>query len=290
MSNIIRTTLGTATSKTSGTTLTLSDVTLEAEDVVKVVVGAVDPTNHQPSKIEWGSGNLFTKFGGGQFPSQAHGGSIWSYWTPTGGQDDIVITFPGAILARAMYAVGLKNTADKDVQTITGRYNDADPIGAPGGSQATAIEGEYGLGFVIVNGPVGDTAGTVVQGGLAGQRAGTTGAAAASNVTVFETHLQDVAKGTNLQIEINGMTARDSIIGIVGYEPLLFNTRGITTTDYLLAAELFAEKLPQIPTANHAFHLNRQSNNWEMHNISGIEGDLTTRIAAMDVDGNWVED
>lgn len=221
-----RTAAGTASSKTSGSTLTISNVSLTSG--AALVVGlAYDDAQGHPTSVTWGQRNLKIR------PPAATRNPAYdiamSVWTVGSVRDtatrDVVVTWAGNIAERAGIAVELEGVNRLDqaagnneaVGTTTPNAGTTAPLSSPF---------NYALAFFVSEGPSSDTVtsatidddGTPATASI-GQRAGTVGAPPVSNVTIQEVFLE-LTSPLPTTADLVAGTARLWTCAILTLEPL----------------------------------------------------------------------
>lgn len=213
---ITRNTKGTIASKTSATTLTLSTVTVS--DTGRLVVGLTyEDSQGDPTSVTFGTKNMH--FVNGSKQNNVTGNittivySLGIHQVPE--TADIVATWSVAVAAKVMEAVHLSNAKVVDVESA----NADSATGAPntGTAVTTKKENTISTAFFGSAGPSGDTAGTAGDGHALGQRDGTTGGAATSNVTLQETYESLTDKG-DCRASMTGATSREWASSIVTFK------------------------------------------------------------------------
>src|SRR5262249_54113989 len=161
------------------------NVTVGAGEALFVVVGgnaATLPT------VTWG-GTALTQDNSLTTASTA-AVAIYSLLNPTPGTQSLVITWSGPIpAARACVATtatvtGLLTSSAKDANVAAKNGNVTSTSPSTGASGTSAQAREFIMAGVLTLGPNGDTAGTATSPFTLGQRLGTTGQSAGSNVTI----------------------------------------------------------------------------------------------------------
>lgn len=207
-----RTAKGTAISKASGTTLALASVALAAGS--SLVVGVA----HDPvaiTTVKWGTTDL-VKDREETFAGNVQG-SIWSLHNASASTQTITVTFDSAITAKALFAIQV--VADKgpiltDVFT-SAQGTSASPSSGSAGSQT--YQGEFAVGLIGTEGPLGDSAGTWDSSYSNGQRNGTTGSTPDTNITISEGYYTtQIATGTTASK--TGITSVDWVALVVTYK------------------------------------------------------------------------
>ena len=177
--------LGSATSKTSGTSLvvTTSAAAASGDDMIVGVV--TDPNSSLVVSVADPAGNTYNQVG-----YVVNSGSIRTYIfaaynvNPLPSGSSITITASPAVTARAAVVALFSGLADSDVfdQMQTGYGTSTAP--SSGATPTTTQADELLVGVVGTEGPDGDTAGAWDGSFLAGPRLGTTGSTADTNLTV----------------------------------------------------------------------------------------------------------
>lgn len=199
--------LGTAVSSTSGTTLTMSGVTVPQGANLHVMIAFASVVATITS-VDW-NGNALS-----QSDAQSNGlmgGDHWS-WDGTigdlpGGTGTLTVTFSIAVTKKALTAFYiLGGTA-----AFGGVIKDATGTSTSPTTGAGATTGDnMVMGFIFTNGPVEDAAGTWSNSYNAGQRDGTTGGAATDNVTVSDAW-RTVTGSSSVAAAKTGITSRNWI-------------------------------------------------------------------------------
>jgi hypothetical protein len=201
---VTRTAKGTASLKTAGTTLTLANVAISNDSLLVVALAYDDVVL---DSVTWGSQVLElgeAVLGAGVRTRIAYG------WVVTGATNTITATWASSLTSKAMtanqFTSGLAGVQaiKQTPATLTGTGTAAST-----GNITTATSGDRIIvGVVGTEGPSGDTAGTWVRPTTAGQRVGTTGNPANSNVTVSDAYTLAPGSVTN-GLSKTGMTSRD---------------------------------------------------------------------------------
>lgn len=130
----------------------------------------------------------------------------------TGGTQTITATWAAALVAKAFTASSFScNTASAVMNEDNNQTNTGTGTAASTIALAPIVGGTDSLlcGVVGTEGPSGDTAGTWATPSTNGQRVGTTGNPANSNVTVSEAYQIAPAAGATPALSKTGMTSRD---------------------------------------------------------------------------------
>jgi hypothetical protein len=210
---ITRTAKGTAAGKT-GTTTTITSVSLTAGDVL-VIGYATDTSSGGGSSLTWNGHDLMvetTLFYIGSAPANNTEGYLVAWVVPASGTSDIVLTSASG-KARALFATSINavNTADKSAANGSTSTSTTPSSGA---TATTTAADEILIGLIATNGPDGDTAGSWSNSFNNGQRLGSTGNAASSNMTVSEGYLIVSATQTATAAK-TGITARAWIGAVI---------------------------------------------------------------------------
>lgn len=225
-----RTAKGVANTKASGATLTISDVALASSAALVVALGYDDAQGH-PTSVRWGNRNLRSRL------SRDPAGydiamSIWTIGSvKNAGTKDIVATWSGAIVERAMIATQLQGVNHID-ERVGNNDSSATTTPTTGLTGVLASLFDYALAFFVSEGPriadsaisvTIDDAGEPVTATL-GQRAGTNGAPPASNVTIQEAYLE-LTSPFSTQGDLIASDARLWVSGIITMDPLQWYQR-----------------------------------------------------------------
>jgi len=199
---------GTAQAKTTGTTLTLANVTL-AEGASLIVSAGYYGSLQYITDIKWGAVDLAQA----AYHSTLNGGvysEIWLLHAVTAGTHDIVITWDSNLTARSMTAEQVTGlTATPEDTAAWAGVDDGGPSTAPdsGAGAETLAPSSLLYGSVLTSGPVEDTAGSWGGSFTASQRDGTTGSVATSNVVISTGYRITSAVGTYAAAK-SGCTSR----------------------------------------------------------------------------------
>ncbi len=209
---IVRTAKGTASAKTSGTTLTLSSVTVTAGRTL--VVGIAYDNSHGDPVVKL-KNKEFRLVPGSK---QANGIGTVAFFRKLihkSGTRDVVATWTDNITARVMFVTEITEASKKDV----GNSNANDSTTAPGtGSAATSTAADtISIAAFASLGPSSDTPGSAGVGHTLGQRVGTTGSPPTSNATIQETYEILSATG-NVRSALSGATSRDWASTVIAFK------------------------------------------------------------------------
>jgi len=209
-----RTAKGTFSNKTPGTTgWTAGSVPIASG--TKLIVGVASRAfAGNVTAVSWNGISLTQDAGAGEFYV-----SIWSLDVATGATGSLVITQSNdEPLAVAVEELAGLTATGVDQAAATRSAGSTTP--SSGATATTTQNDEYLFGVVATQGPNGDTAGT--WGGdtaTAGQRLGTTGGSASSNVTVSTGYGTQTATGTRTASK-SGITSRAWGAAIATYKVL----------------------------------------------------------------------
>lgn len=206
----VRTAKGTANSKTSGTTLTLTGVNAKRGSFL--VVGVVYDTAAGVPTAKWGNGDLVRL--GFRHNADAKGAAVFArrrVRNPVA--KDIVITWTSAIEARAMAATMLEGVDTKDQEKD--RAQDATTTPDSGLTGTLSSTGQSVIAFFCAEGPLNDTRGTPTASTVSGQRDGTNGAPPISNVTIEEYFELNLTTTAAVKTRVTGAANRDWAIQLV---------------------------------------------------------------------------
>ena len=206
---VTRTARGSNTSKTSGTTLSIATAaSLNAGDLLVVYLAYDDVPM---TSVFWGTQQM--TLGESALGAGVRSRMAWCVADATASRT-ITATWDTALTAKAMVADSFRSSVTGAGNTWTPDANATNTgAGTAASTAATApIKGgteSVRVGVVGTEGPSGDTAGTWVIPATAGQRVGTTGNPAASNVTVSSAFFIAPTAGSTDGLSKTGMTSRD---------------------------------------------------------------------------------
>lgn len=193
--------------------LTIASVTAATGDLMVVCVAgtglAGDPT------VEWNGETLTQLF---NVPAAFSNHYIYAKKIAAGGTHSLTITHTfsatRATAATVSTVSGISSATPNQSTWTGGTGTDADS------GDVTLTSGNvpgFTAGLVGTNGPSGDAAGTWASPLGNGQRVGTTGGTADSNVTVSEGFLENSTAGAT-RAEKTGMTSRDWAAGVANFK------------------------------------------------------------------------
>lgn len=203
---VTRTAKGTASSKTSGTTLALASVSSTLGRLIVVHLAYDDQTL---DSVTWGS-QVMT-LGDPVLGAGVRTRLAWCVADATATRT-ITATWASALTAKALVVTEYScSTGGVSLQTVHNGTNSGSGTSASisaigpiqGGTDSVTV------GVVGTEGPSGDTAGTWSEPNTNGQRVGTTGNPANSNVTVSEGYRIAATAGSSPALSKTGMTSRD---------------------------------------------------------------------------------
>lgn len=203
---VTRTAKLTASSKSSGTTLTLASVAMTTGHLLVVSLAYDDQTL---DSVTWGGQSL--TLGDPALGAGVRTRLAWGIIL-SGGTQTITATWAASIVAKAMTASSYTcNTASVVFNEDANQTNSGLGTAASTPALSAIVGGTDSLlvGCVGTEGPSGDTAGTWATPSTNGQRVGTTGNPAAGNVTVSEAYQIAPAAGATPALSKTGMTSRD---------------------------------------------------------------------------------
>lgn len=224
---IARTAKGTASDKTSALTLTVSNVQIEKDTSMIVGVG-FDAGFGDPS-MTWGT-RIFDEPRERLQDLGIRTAYFSLYNNGATATHDVVLTWvTTGPPAKAMFVTQIDDVQHRDVFELNSG-SDGSPTSDDGvANLPTNYAKEYFAGIFCSEGPVEDTAGTPGSSFISGQRAGTTGGVAATNITIHETYKIVTNTSANAVASKTGATARDwgAIITTLKYYPIVaFDTLG----------------------------------------------------------------
>ncbi len=208
-----RTAKGTASSKTSETQWSGPSVSMDAGTMLVIGLVYKSGTVH-PDSVVWGPRVLKLVPG-----SRQSNGDMTIAQYKTRVRRNVthtpMVTWPSAIVAKGMFCSQVTGVSAKDV----GNSRQQDATGSPGTGAAVPTTNPITMhiGAFGSEGPEGDTPGSAGAGHTLGQRVGTTGGAASSNVTIQETYESLTATG-DCRASLSGATSRDWANTIIAFE------------------------------------------------------------------------
>jgi len=210
-----RTAKGTTSSKTSSTTLTLSNVSCNSGDALIAMVG--NQTTNVPTSVAWGARELVLS----RQRTNNTSGHVASVWIARNIVNtttrNLVVTWGTAIVAKCMAASTL------DAGHVRDQYaSGVQTASTAPSSTATPVQTEindFAIGILASEGPNSDVAPTLSNSFTAGQRVGTVGAPPVSNITILEGFKQ-LTDATAQTLTGTGATARDWANVLITYRPI----------------------------------------------------------------------
>lgn len=252
---------GTAQTKISGTTLSPSAFSVNANSLIEVGVTYLSATVHPT--VSFGA-RAFRLVPSSRVTEANSGMTTAKYRAMVSGTNTrtLTITWPSAILARACYVTELIGASPKDVGSTNAQVSTTNPT--TGVAVTTTKPETFHICAFGSNGAVGDAVGTIQVGHISGQRTGTTGAAAASNVTIHETYEELSAIGDCRAAKIS-TTARRWANSITAYYDNTFNDQGLVPGEFYLVEEKFEAVGKDFGKAVYGF--NEDLDRWEVFEI-----------------------
>lgn len=288
MATITRTPRGTATSKASGTTLTIASFTVPAGHCL-VVGGCYANGAGAPSSVVHAGRALRRKVQRDNTTDGIHN-SIWlkgEYHKDQTGT--CTLSWASPIVEKAAFASSFDFVATED--EVSG-LNVTVATAAPGTGQTAALDGDEDMVICCfgAEGPGSDhgsaTAeiedGDVFTAATIGQQAGTVGAPPVSNVTVIETFLQ-LSATDSTRGRLAGATAREWCNTIVALKPRArFDKQGITPSDIVEVEEIVVAAGGNVDDIY--FGWNEVTGQWEAYETTSPG---TQRAIRDNASGNW---
>lgn len=210
---ITRTAKGTAQSKAATTSLTISSVALTAGDFLLVGIGY--ETDFALDSVKWGSRSmkLVASSAATQGDTRVR---LYRVRVRDTASRDIVATWAGNMSARCMFATAITEASVLDVGS-TAVFAAGTTAPNTGTAVTTTTADTIAIAAFVSGGPSGDTAGTAGDGHTLGQRVGTTGGGAATNVTIQET-FEILAATGDCRSSLSGATGRIWACSIAAFE------------------------------------------------------------------------
>lgn len=182
-----RTAKGTNASKTNGTALTVSGVAATAGTALVVGIAWEDNTQGDKPVIKWGNRELRYIVDS----EQQRGDTIVRLYRTrikNSKTKDVTATWANAVDARAMFVTEITEGSRKDVVAGRGESSTTSPAtSTPAAAPDSTVANTLQIGAFASLGPTSDPAATAGAGHSLGQRVGTTGGGAGSNITLQET-------------------------------------------------------------------------------------------------------
>lgn len=219
---------GTNSSKTSGTALTVSGVQPAAGSTLVVAVAWEDEGQSDKPTIKWGNRELKYVIG-----SEAQRGDtvVRQYKTrvKVGKAKDVTVTWQNAKTTRCMFVTEITEASKVDAVQI----NDGPSTLAPGTGAAvqTTVANTIHIAAFAIIGPSTDAVPTANIGHTLGQRVGTSGGGAASNITLIETYEILPASLVNVRSTLTLLTSRAYCANIAAYSAV--ETYTIASTEHI---------------------------------------------------------
>lgn len=200
-----RTAKGTNSTKVSGTTLVVSSVSASENECL--YVGVVGKTQTPPTGVTWGGRNLALA----RQRIQTDAGFTVTLWIARNlantSTRDVTVTWGSAINARAMIVSTLDIPFIRD--SAVGNIQTASTAPTSNATGGLSVADAFAVGLFACEGPSGDTAPTPDGGFSSGQRVGTTGGGALTNLTLLEVYEDITADCNAVTASGTGATSRD---------------------------------------------------------------------------------
>lgn len=211
-----RTAKGTTSSKTSSTTLTLSNVSCTDGDALIVLVA--NRTTNVPTSVAWGARELVLS----RQRTDTVNGTVASIWIARNivntATRNLVVTWGTAIVAKCMAAITLDSGHIRD--QFASNLQTAATAPSTTATPAQTELNNFCIGILASQGPSSDVAPTLATGWTSGQRVGTVGAPPASNITLLEGYQQLSADGTAQTLSGTGATSANWTNVLVTYREI----------------------------------------------------------------------
>lgn len=259
MVDIVRTAKGTAISKVSGTTLSLASVFIKSG--ASLVVGVAYDAGQGAPVVTWGNRVL------SQIVTRSQSGAATALFLLRHINEDrtrtITCTWSGAIVAKAMFVTQVQGVKIQDVSTGAAEASTGSPTT---GTAVTSTEPDtIQIAAMGSQGPPSDAAGTIAEGHTSGQRAGTTGAPPASNITIHETYEILSATG-DVRSTKSGATARTWANVILAIKESLRRSQGIGPSDQQPVEAIF--EIAGLDANDIAYKFNPGTDQWEAFDLT----------------------
>lgn len=281
---ITRTTKGTAQSKAANTGLQIANVSMIEGDLL--LVGLCFETDAALNTVKWGNRSL-KPVGNTNFVRGDTRTRMYRAIAGTTATRNLDATWAANMSARCMIAVSISGARALDLSggqdQASGTSLDTTNVGA------STIADTISIAFFGTGGPSGDAQGTAGSGHTLGQRIGTTGAGAGSNVTLQETFEILTATGV-IQSTLTLSTARISANSIAAFAATKENQVAIAPSDLEQGRDFFAGKATPLDYEAMSFYWNDNLNRWEVYDRGADIDSSDTLIGHMDPDdGAWTE-
>lgn len=208
-----RTAKGTNSSKASGSSLSVNNVEIQGGSTI--VVGIAFDNSQGNPEIKWGNKKLKRDITIENSNDIGFRAQIYRGYVRTTRTRDLVATWGAAILARSMFVTEITEASFVDVFKDKAENATTDPD--TGVAPTSTDPNTLSIAAFGSNGPVEDSAGTVGSGHTVGQRDGTTGGAANTNITIQETY-EFLTTATTIKSQFTGATSSDWASCIIAYK------------------------------------------------------------------------
>lgn len=199
-----RTALGTNSTKASGTSLAINNVTVPAG--ASLVVGVAYDGGQGEPIIKYGKKTLDRAVKHIHTTADFEVALYFARNIRKGTERDIVATWAGAIEARAMFASYLTEAGAEDVQSKEEQNSTTITTGA---NKPTLTANTFHIAALASRGPDTDAVGTASSGDTLGQTVGTSGGVATTNIFLRETY-EDLVVIGDLRGRVIDATLRDN--------------------------------------------------------------------------------
>jgi len=247
--------IGSATSKTSGATLTINTTAAVAAGDDIIIAYATDPNANVSFSLTDSAGNTYSQVGYAVNTGQLRTYIFAAYnVNALPASSTITINAGVSVTARAAVASVFRGLADADPldRTSTGTGSNDAPSAGP--TSTTTEANELLIGAIGTEGPSGDPAGTWANSFTAGPRTGTTGGTEDTNITISLGYRIVSATGAYTAAK-SGITSRDWAAVIATFKsasappaPTSFNILLGRPTDRSVTANI-------IPDQNSEFYI-----------------------------------
>lgn len=207
-----RTAKGTIASKTSGTTLTIPNISMIGGDAIIIAVGWDSSVSANPGSVQYAGRDLDFVEGKttGTWRCRVYQKLVYNTKTR-----DAEVIWPTANTTKVMIATSIHQASKWN---LTGdNENLANTASHTGLAVAIDHINTLHMGFHMTNGPSGDLIGTSSTGHTLGQRVGTTGDADTTNVTLQETYKIIEAQSIGSGLFVIGDSYQIRIIGTTDF-------------------------------------------------------------------------
>lgn len=279
---IERTLRGSVSDKTGSQSMSISNITIQSNSMIIVVVGYED--DHGEPVINWGTGYYIPKSQG----ITGGGMSLVIYARPGvgGGTEDLTIQWGGATYPSYKAAIVLELT---EVNVFGSRlFSDLGTTTDPDTGEST-LPGSNDLGiisFTLAKGPNTDNLGTIQGGYTDGVSIGTDNATEADNVFLHEFYKILTEGAEKPRAYKTGATSRYHLAATIAFRRGKWFRIGITPSDIVEAYVQFA--MNGLDISKHAFFFNQDTDTWEIR--SDVDYSGSTLVARSIPDEGWINE